>query len=296
MASPLAPATEPAAAPQAEPAAASAIPEDFDFDTAFSPSALIARPTVAASAPEAPVGEPVAAEAAPADAPASTPDGEAESEPAKLSRRQQLEAERQAELAAARQDWEAERTRADTAEREAAALREANQQRVQGYLARVGDDAEFNRLNSRPSSELSYDDQVKLDNWKLNRVDLDLFQQDALYRVQSQQAASAQRVSGKPGVSVEVIQKNPDFGAICEHFYDAGAQTVRAELNDRIAQLEADNKALLTQRVGQARQPEAGGNSPPASSNANPNAWNPDLPVDDALDAAFGARVFRRAS
>lgn len=292
--------TEAAAVAPAEsaPAVASPIPEGFDLESAFSLRALSASPAVAAPAVPAVEGEPAQPEAV-----ASTPDDQdqepvaegATSEP-KLSRRQQAEAERQAEIAAARAEWEAERQRADSAERENAVLREAEQKRVAAYVERMGDDREFNRLNGLPSSSLSYEEQTLLDQWKLNRTDRDLLEQDATNRVLNVQAAEVQRVSkALAGVDPDAVRQAPSFGAIYEHFYEAGGKAVRAELQDQIAQLEADNRALRAQRLGQARQPEAGGASP-ASTQANPNTWPTHLTADEDLAAAFsvGPRNGRR--
>lgn len=307
MASPVAPATEPAAVQQAEPGqAASPDGSDLldDFNTAFGlapPAPLNASPAVADPAPEAPVGEPVESEDGdqPSPAPASTPDGEEASEP-KLSRRQQAEAERQAELSAAKAEWEAERVRADEAERKNAALLADKQQRSQDYIATMGTDAEFNRLNSRPSSELSYEEQVKLDSWKVARAPRGLMEQDAMERVLNVLAGQIHEYVTLPCVDEAAVKDTAHLGLINKHFHEAGRATERAEwepkvaaLNDEITQLKADNHALRAQRVGQARQPEAGGNSPP-NGRPNANAYDPNKSLDQEWGEAWSFPALQR--
>lgn len=203
----------------------------------------------------------------------------------RLSRRQQAEQSRQAELDEARRQWEAEREQREQAE---AAL-QANQQRdrelVREYVETIGEDREFDRLNALPLADLSYQDQVKLDGWKRERRFRDLKERDAFNRITGVLAQRFQALSTLPGVDAEVVKTTEDPYALGTHLYEAGKAEATRALQEKVDRLEADNRALRAQRVGTARSPLAGGAAAPAS-NGNPIDWSKS--ANQMMTEAFG--------
>lgn len=216
-------------------------------------------------------------------APAALKPGE--SEPPKLSRRQQAEQSRQAELDEARTKWETEREQREQAQAELTRREEHDRELVREYVATVGDDREFERLNAKPLTDLSYEDQVKLDGWKRERRFRDLKERDAFTRITGALATRFQELSKLPGIDVEILKTNPDPAAVGTHLYEAGKAEATRALQEKVDKLEADNRALRAQRLGTARAPLAGGAAAPAS-NGSPIDWSKS--ASQMMAEAFG--------
>lgn len=206
------------------------------------------------------------------------------SEP-RLSRRQQAEQSRQAELEEARRQWESEREQREQAQAQLRQREESERTLVREYLETIGEDREFDRLNASPLSDLSYEDQVKLDGWKRERRFRDLKERDAFNRITGVLAQRFQALSTLPGVDAEVVKTTEDPYALGTHLYEAGKAEATRALQEKVDRLEADNRALRAQRVGSARAPLAGGAAAPAS-NGSPIDWSKS--ASQMMTEAFG--------
>lgn len=304
MPDPTAPAVEPVADPAGESGPAP-LETGFDFEAAFSGPLDASKPVEAVADPpaEAPAGDSGPTDGEPSEPVASKP-ADQETEPAAPRRGKAIEAERhswaerEAEL---RANWEAERQKAATAEQEMAAAQAKQQELLAQVASEVGPQAEFDRLNSLPSSGLTFEQQEQLDGWKAARATLapriEFAQQVARNNLNAGLLAEAARLAELPGIEAEAITKTgagsqTPFEDLCRYFYDTATEQARG----RVAELEAELTDLRTKRAGQAAPLASGGASPGLAPARNPNAFDPTQPLDEMWRESFALPVGRNGT
>jgi hypothetical protein len=319
----------PAAKPRGEQAAAQPAPdqqpsaaEQFSFEDAFTADALNgmavralpeSEATDGASAPEAATlnpsgGEPSETGQAGDQPPAAT-EGDAASDgaaseqptaapeqPGRRARGRQADAERiqsyEDKLAAARQEWEAERNRADEANRALEQRRLQDEANLKQISHDIGPQEEFERLNGLPSTELTGEEQDKLDAWKLERSKLGPRIEAARRMVANGLRQEAALVQQLPGISGETIANTAGenaFSQLCTYFYNTGKGQAEEAARERIAELEAELEDLRTRSPVSTNRPlvRGGASSVGAPQPNNGPVFDPTHSAEWNLQQAF---------
>lgn len=213
---------------------------------------------------------------------AETTDDAATADPARKSRRQLAQEEREAELQQLRAQVEAEQAERLKLQQDAAA-RESKDAQTRAVVAEaIGTDAEYQGLLTRKAREsdlgfLSAEDEQKLARWAANREilqpALDLSRNDAYSSGRAEGAqslivamdAEVTALAGELQVPVSAIAEAKSFSAIARVFHDHAAANLTAaeqrvkELSDTNAALETELSALRAKSAGAGRIPERGG-------------------------------------
>lgn len=224
-------------------------------------------------------------------------------EPAKLSRRQAKEQERLKDEQQHIQDLET--AKAEWREEEAKRVKaEADLARVQNERAAIdaevtqilGDDEEFVRLRDTPRIDLSYEDQERLDTMLGARKKFGIFRSQARTEGFASLVQEVFAATDLPGVDPDYLRKPAtSMTDIVKHFHSAGVASAQAkqaaqttQYEEKIAQLEADIKALRPLRAAARPSAERGGHS---ASSAPPGADVYDLtrsPLTQMREAISG--------
>lgn len=238
------------------------------------------------------------------DAPADEVKSEESPDPdePQLSRRKQREQERIAELEEAKQAGREEAARAKRAEDDLARVN-ADRDKIAAEVAEIlGDDAEFERLKNTPSTDPSYyENRDRLDAMIDAREKYGVFRNQARTEGFVSLVQEVFAAADLPGVDPEFLRKPAtSMTDIVKHFHASGAIATEAKYKaqldsqkstyeEKIAQLEADIKALRPLRAAARPSAERGGHS---ASSAPPGAdvYDTTRSYDSQLKEALSGR------
>lgn len=177
------------------------------------------------------------------------------------------------QLAEAKQQWESERTRAEQEKARADQLEAKQRQDEAEYAKTYGSEAEYQRFLGMTSSQIN-----ELSWEQTQRRDAVLLARQATRPIServnqewvghfSQEIGAAIDLPGVDAAKVAEHGTRSELNQILRHFYAAGAASKESELQERITELEAQNKELRT-RAGAGRRLPVGGVSGSANGHA----------------------------